>query len=171
MPRYELSTDDATALVAYLRTLGASSPVGVTDTDLHIATVISANAPAHERAAVEAVMQRYVELKNGGSRREAERAAASERHYYGRSRQRAHRKCQLKIWSLDGPESSWPEQLDALYTDSPPFAIVSGTAGSGWPVVDRFCEQYEIPCPGWKTGLLLLVFLVRRCTRRNSHSS
>lgn len=146
MPRYDLSADDAASLVAYLRTLGSSTPTGVSDTVIQIATVISASAPAHEQAAVKAVMQRYIELKNAETRHETERAAASERHQYGRSRQRAHRKWRLHVWTLDGPESSWPEQLDTLYQESSPFAIVSGTAGSGWATIDRFCEQQEIPC-------------------------
>jgi len=146
MPRYELDADDTAALVAYLHSLGASAAPGVSNTDLHIATVIADNAPQEERAAVHAVMQRYVEIKNAGSRREVERAAAADRHYYGRSRQRAHRNWTLHEWLLKGPESTWLKQLNALNAGSKPFAIVSGTAGSGLQLLQQFCENNEIPC-------------------------
>lgn len=146
MPRYDLDADDAAAIVAYLHSLGASAAPGVGKTDIRIATVIADGAPEEERAAVHAVMQRYIEIKNSGSRREAQRAAASDRHYYGRSRQRAHRDWSLHEWSLRGPESTWPQQLNAQYADSEPFAIISGTTGSGSRTLQQFCEDKEIPC-------------------------
>lgn len=166
MPRYELSAADASALITYMRSLGASAPAGVTDTDIHIATIVSADAPEHERMAVQAVIRRFVEMKNGGSRREAERAAASSRHHYGRSRQIAHRNWKLFEWSLHGPESTWPRQLEKLYAQTTPFAVVSGTTGSGSPLIDKFCEDKELPCvlplrnmpPTGKPGFYSLYF-------------
>jgi hypothetical protein len=146
MPRYQLSADDAAALLAYLHSLGAAAPVGVTATDMHIATIVAEKAPPQERAAVEAVVQRYIDLKDNESRRDSARAKAAERHFYGRSSQRAYRNWKLHVWSLRGPASSWPEQLESLYEETRPFVILSGTAGTDWPTVHRFCEQREIPC-------------------------
>ncbi|MCP5092573.1 MAG: c-type cytochrome, partial [Gammaproteobacteria bacterium] len=146
MPRYELSARDAEALTAYLRTLGANPAPGVSASELTIATVIAKGAPAAERDAVETVLQRFVELKNAQIRQESERAAASNRQYYGRSWQRAFRNWSLQVWTLTGPTSTWREQLESYQTARRPFAIVSGTAGPDWSQVHDFCEANEVPC-------------------------
>jgi mono/diheme cytochrome c family protein len=146
MPRYQLSAENAAALLAYLKTLGTSGSRGISENDLSIATVIADDGPAAEREAIERVMRRYVEQKNAQTRRESERAAAANRHLYGRSRQRAYRNWRLHEWRLSGPASTWPRQLEALYQRDQPFAIVSGTAGNDWPTVHAFCEQAELPC-------------------------
>lgn len=146
MPRYELSMADQATLVAYLRTLGAFAPEGVSSHDISIATVIATVAPEADRLAVRQVLERFVAIKNSGSRREAERANAADLHAYGLSRQRAHRQWNLQVWELTGPESTWYEQLEKYRETDAPFAIVSGAAGSGWPVIASFCESREIPC-------------------------
>ncbi|MCJ7556308.1 MAG: hypothetical protein MUP90_05270, partial [Gammaproteobacteria bacterium] len=74
------------------------------------------------------------------------RAAASNRHYYGHSMQRAYRIWQLHVLTLEGPETTWPGQLQTFFNEVSPFAMVAGAAGAGWPVIDQFCEQFEVPC-------------------------
>ena len=146
MPRYRLDAGDMRALVAFLHGLGAEATPGVTETELELATIVSAEAPRGEREAVTTVLQRFVEIKNGGTRQEAKRAAASRRHPYGEKHVRAFRKWNFSVWTLDGPASGWDAQLEARYRERPPFAVVSGTTGPDWPVVHEFCERHELPC-------------------------
>lgn len=146
MPRYQLSAEDGEALVAYLHTLGATPPGGVDETTIAIATVVADQAPENERDAVIQVMRRFVEQKNAESRRETQRAAASNRHSYGRNRQRAHRIWELKVWTLHGEASTWTEQLASYYAEKPVFAIASGSTGTDWKVVHDFCEVTELAC-------------------------
>lgn len=146
MPRYELNEGDANALAAYLHTLGASPPDGVTGEELTIATIVADNAPASEREAVTRVLQKYVELRNNESRRDSERAAASNRHFYGRNPQRAYRRWKLLVWTLSGSPATWRKQLDAYYAEQAPFILLSGSAGANWPLVHDFCESREMPC-------------------------
>jgi hypothetical protein len=146
MPLYDLTATEAKALVAYLSVLGNESSAGVSDTDIQIGMVLAPDAPAHEREAALAVANRWVEIKNAESRLESKRAAASNRHYYGRSMQRAFRIWKLHVLSLEGAQDSWPGQLRRFYSQNTPFAMVAGAAGPGWPVIDRFCEHFEIPC-------------------------
>lgn len=146
MPRYNLNERDAAALTAYLRTLGASSPPGVSGTELTIATVIARQAPVAEQNAVTSILKRFLDVKNAGTRSETKRAAASDRHYYGRTWQRAFRTWKLQVWTLEGPASTWQEQLQSYYAAQPPFAIVSGTAGPDWSQVHDFCEANAVPC-------------------------
>ncbi|MBS0387463.1 MAG: ABC transporter substrate-binding protein [Proteobacteria bacterium] len=146
MPRYRLDPRDATALLAYLHTLGEGADVGVTPTDVRLVTIVADNAPAAEREAVTRVVQRFADIKNSGTRREDERAAASRRQLYGERHIRAFRRWQLEVWTLTGPSSTWSEQLEHRYAAAPPFAVVSGAVGDDWSTVHEFCERRSLPC-------------------------
>jgi hypothetical protein len=146
MPRYRLSDADMSALVAYERVLGTEVAPGIGETEIELATIVSADAPARDREAVATVVQRFADVKNAGTRNEQRRAAASRRHLYGERHARAFRNWRVSVWTLTGPPSGWPAQLDALYAQRPPFAVISGAAGDDWPVVDEFCERKELPC-------------------------
>jgi hypothetical protein len=146
MPRYRLSKSDMSALTAYLRVLGTGTDPGVSGTELELATIVSADAPARDREAVAAVVQRFAALKNGGTRQEQRRAEASRRHLFGERHVRAFRRWNLSVWTLTGPPAGWPAQLEALYAQHPPFAVISGAAGDNWAVVHEFCERQKLPC-------------------------
>jgi hypothetical protein len=146
MPRYRLTKADMSALTAYLRTLGAGSDPGVGATELELATIIAADAPARDREAVAAVVQRFADLKNGGTRQEQRRADASRRHLFGERHVRAFRRWKLSVWTLEGPPAGWPAQLEARYAERPPFAVISGAGGDSWSVVHDFCERQALPC-------------------------
>lgn len=146
MPRYRLTPQDARALVAYLHVLGSEPDPGVGETELELVTIVSADAPVREREAVTAVVQRFAESMNSGTRQEQRRAVASRRHSHGEKHVRAFRQWNLSIWTLEGPPSGWPAQLEKLYRTRPPFAVISGATGQDWPVVHDFCETHELPC-------------------------
>ncbi|MGH8134705.1 MAG: c-type cytochrome [Steroidobacteraceae bacterium] len=146
MPRFRLTAQDLRALTAYLRTLGSQPDPGVSGTELELVTIVSANAAAREREAVIAVVRRFADIKNSGTRQEERRAAASRQHVYGEKHVRAHRQWNLSIWTLEGAAAGWPAQLEKLYRERPPFAVISGATGQDWPVVHDFCESHELPC-------------------------
>lgn len=147
MPRYRLDDGDARALHAYLRTLGGDGPEhGVTGTELEVATIVAESAPAAEREAVVAVVTRFVELKNRGTRREGERAQASRRQMYGERHARGFRRWNLSVWTLRGDPTGWAAQLESLYAARAPFVVVSGATGDHWREVHAFCERQGLPC-------------------------
>jgi hypothetical protein len=146
MPRYRLDAGDVRALVAYLRTLGAEPGPGVTDSDLEVATIVAADAPEAKRNAVLETLERFVAIKNAGTRREADRAAAAMRHQFGQSRDRAYRRWNLSVWTLTGAPSTWDAQLAARYAEKTPFAVLSGVTDHDWSIVHDFCERHELPC-------------------------
>lgn len=146
MPRYDVRAGDVRALSAYLRILGSEPAPGVSEEAIRLVTIVSDSTPPQRRAALLQVIERYVENKNAGSRRESARAAAAKRHAFGERRDRAFRRWTWMVWELRGPETRWPEQLEALYADAAPFAVLSGSTGDSWAVVSEFCEQKSLPC-------------------------
>lgn len=146
MPRYRMGERDAVALFFYLSTLGAAPDPGVSAASVRLVTIVADAAPAAERQAVVDVITRFARIKNSGTRREQERATASRRQLYGERHIRGFRTWELAVWRLHGAPDSWTAQLERLYAEGPPFVVVSGAAGSDWPVVHRFCERKELPC-------------------------
>ena len=146
MPRYALTDQDAHALIAYLRGLGSTAPPGVSGDTIELATVISDSAPPERRDAVLKVIERYVEIKNSGTRREGARAAAARRHPLGEKRDRAFRRWNLTVWQLKGPPATWDAQLRRYYAARAPFALLSGITDHDWRVVHGFCERVQMPC-------------------------
>lgn len=141
MPRYDLPADELKALIAYLRTLSAAPSPGVTQESIHFATVTTDGADA---AAMLAVLTRYFEEKNRGTRNEGRRAESGP--FYLQNVNRAYRKWVLHPWRLEGPPETWGEQLDARYRAKPVFALISGMSGGTWQPVHEFCQRHAIPC-------------------------
>jgi len=58
-----------------------------------------------------------------------------------------HRRWELHVWELTGPESTWSEQLGRRMKDQPVFAVLSGLAARSWAPVHGFCERGTRPMP------------------------
>lgn len=123
MPRYELDESSLSALATYLRGLGPMPAPGVEPDGLHLATVVTPDAPSEQGEAVIGVLRAW--------------ATAS---------QASGRPWALQIWELSGPPETWSGQLEARYREQPVFAILSGAGGAEWRPVHRFCEARRVPC-------------------------
>jgi len=143
MPRYRLSDPEMAALVAYLRSLGAEPPPGVTDTEIRFATVITDDVEPSLRDGVMAVLSTFFEEKNRLTRNEVRRSRNGP--FYRDYKYKAYRKWVLDPWVLSGPQESWQAQLEAYYEKAPVFAIVSGISGSPWQPIHDFCEKHQLP--------------------------
>jgi hypothetical protein len=146
MPRFALSDADMDSLIEYLKQLGSHPAPGVSERELHFATVITPDADPARRKAMLDVMEHYFADKNlfpiGNSR---------ELHTSGKTQQAksmfmSHRLWRLHVWDLTGPASTWGAQLDADMNREPVFALVSGLGGSNWTPVHQFCERRQLPC-------------------------
>jgi hypothetical protein len=143
MPRYAVGEEDAAALGAHLRTLSASVSPGVTDTTVHLATIVTPEVSAARRASMLDVLRAYARFKNAGTRRETERRERGP--WDMKQRYQQYRDWTLHEWELQGPPGEWRAQLEALYARDPVFAIVGGIADDDWSVVDAFCAAHKIP--------------------------
>lgn len=144
MPRYRLPGTAVDALDAYLRTLSDRNSPGVDDETLRFATVIGPDVDPVQAEAMLAVFDRYFADINRQTRNEQERW---DRGYTPESRlPTVFREWTLDVWQLEGPPSSWQEQLQEHYDESPVFALVGGLTATSWQPVDAFCESRQLPC-------------------------
>lgn len=145
MPRYRLADSDMEALLAYLKTLSTDPAPGVTDTEIHLATIVGDSVDPATRKAFLDVLETYFDQKNRESRHETDRSEHAPWHkawIMG-----SYRKWVLHVWELEGPPETWPGQLRTRYEQEPVFAVVSGIVGpASWQPVHAFCEQTGVPC-------------------------
>lgn len=143
MPRYALSGETGVALTAYLGSLAADPPAGVTADTVHLATITTPGVSAARRASMLEVLETYVRHKNANTRNETgrrERGPWDMARHVGKYRNWA-----LHEWTLQGPPDAWPAQLSDLYRAQPVFAVVSGLGVEDWTPVHEFAERVKLP--------------------------
>lgn len=144
MPRYPLSDQDMDNLIAYLEWLDVDPDPGVTDSEIHFATIITDDVDPAARKALLDVMDVFVEQKNTETRYESKRADRGPWHKDWMFK--PYRKWMIHEWAIEGPEETWNAQLQSLYEQQPVFAILNGVSGRSWAPVHAFCEAEQIPC-------------------------
>ncbi len=144
MPRYPMSDDDMGFLIDYLESLNTETAPGVTADEIHFATVVAGNIDPSARKALMDVIHAFAEQKNTETRYESKRATSGPWHKDWIFK--PYRKWEIHVWDLNGPESDWRDQLEALYEERPVFAIVNGLSPGAWQPVHDFCQDNEVPC-------------------------
>jgi mono/diheme cytochrome c family protein len=141
MPRYALGDDEIDQLHAYLDGLSATAAPGVSDHEIHFATIIAPGVEPDRRHAQLDVLQAFFRDKNGNTRKEARRRdARSEQMYL------AYRTWVLHVWELTGAPETWRDQIAAHYREQPVFAVIGGLGSGSWQPVHAFCEGTGVPC-------------------------
>jgi hypothetical protein len=141
MPRYSLDDAAMADLIDYLKGLTRGRVPGVTDSELHFATIITPDADPVQREGMLEVLEKYFEDKDAAVRAAAPRLYSSRRMMF-----RVARRWKLHVWELRGPPETWDAQLRKHLADEPVFAVISGIGGKSWAPVHHFCEQQSIPC-------------------------
>lgn len=144
MPRYPLSDAQLDTLIGYLDSLESSPAPGVTEQDIHFATVVAGAVDPGARKAFLDVFQTYFDQKNRETRHETYRAAHAPWHEAWTMK--PYRKWVLHVWELAGPPEDWDEQIEARYAAHPVFAVISGLAAGPWAPIHHFCESRQVPC-------------------------
>lgn len=141
MPRFDLNDDEIRALSEYLKTLSPTWSPGVSEQEIHLATVIAPGMAAERRQAFIDTLQALVSqisVNNIDGLRK--KIPVVERRLHSR------RKWVLDIWELSGPSQTWQQQLLARHAERPVFAVLSGLGGGEWQPVHDFCEQQKVVC-------------------------
>jgi hypothetical protein len=144
MPRYEIDDENMASLVAYIKTLSAEDAPGVTDSTLHIATIVTEGVPDEDRKAMLEVLEAFVDVKNSGTRNEVRNSQFAP--FYRELPHQAYRKWKLHVWELSGSHETWGAQLFEHYNREPVFAVVNGIAAGSWAPIHEFCVKAEVPC-------------------------
>lgn len=143
MPVYHLPDREMTALLAYLKTLSHEFSPGVTENEVHIATVVSEHVDPAAKRAMLAVMDSFFKDKNAQTRYEKKRVTHGP--FYQHYRIKAYREWVHHVWELHGPSDTWAAQLEKYYEEQPVFAMLGGLVQGPWDPVHAFCEKEEIP--------------------------
>lgn len=144
MPRYQLTDEEANALITYLKTLSRHPSPGVGKQDLHLATVIAGDVAEGDRQALLGVLRTFIGQHNRRTRNETGRARRGP--WYKDWQYRSYRNWVLHEWRITGPVGTWPAQLEKYYREQPVFVLVSGLASGPWQPIHRFCEHKAVPC-------------------------
>ena len=141
MPRYQLDSQSAEAIIAYLKTLSATVSPGIGKDHIQFATVIAPGVSQELRDAFKKTVKAYFDRNNlfllpGG------------RHHrlsydvYPRT----PRDWRMDFWELQGSPDTWPAQLDTFYRNRPAFALISGLVPGNIEPVHAVCNRQQIPC-------------------------
>jgi mono/diheme cytochrome c family protein len=144
MPRYALDDGDMQALIAYLKSLSTEPSPGVSDTDIHFATIVTDGVDPRRRKAVLDVLHAFVDDKNAQTRHETSRAARGPFHMARHNQ--AYRRWDLHVWDLSGAPDTWTAQIEALYARQPVFAVIGGVGDGSWRPIHDFCARRRVPC-------------------------
>jgi hypothetical protein len=131
-------------LIDYLKNLSFATDPGVTDQEIHFATVVSDGVPAEDRDAMLAVLEAHVRDHNAQSRWQEQRAVKGP--FFDEEMNLSWRRWVLHRWELKGDRSTWPAQLEEYSRKQPVFVLLGGVVSGDWEPVHRFCESHQIPC-------------------------
>jgi hypothetical protein len=147
MPRYAVNDADLSDLITHLRTLDHRRVPGVSDTELHFATIITPDADPVKRSGMLDVLQHFVEDRNNTQRLPASQNMMPSGNTLSVKKMfKVTRRWVLHVWELTGPASTWTAQLQNQFAAQPVFAVLSGLGGGNWDPVQTFCEEAAVPC-------------------------
>jgi mono/diheme cytochrome c family protein len=153
MPRFELGDDEVAVLAQYLTSLSSAVSPGVVDDTIRLATVVSADAPADERAAMVFALQKFVSYQNSQTQPRVQgldnRSARMSQNMLGgglnATRDVAFKKLELAVWEVQGAPDSWRAQLEEQQERRPVFALVGGLVQGPWAPVAAFADAHTLP--------------------------
>lgn len=141
MPRFDIRDEDIAQLASYLKHLSQTKAPGVSESEIHFATIITPGVDPVRTKAMLDVLETFFADKNSGTRKEGKRKA------FGREQMsRSYRTWVLHVWKLEGLPETWSAQLEDYYREQPVFAALSGIGAGNWRPVHEFCEQAGLPC-------------------------
>jgi hypothetical protein len=182
MPRYDLDAESMRLLIDYLRDLGSAAVPGVSEAELHFATIVTPDADPAAAEAMVSVLQVFFGVQNKAIAGEV-RPLKSDREFM----YRVTRRWRLHVWRLEGKPDTWRRQLESRLAAEPVFAVIAGIGARTWQPIHAFCEDKSIPCllPNvdlpvvaeqdfypfyWSRGVLLEADLVARALRAEAAS-
>lgn len=141
MPRFDMNDEEIVQLASYLKGLSRETAPGVSESEIHFATVVTPGVDPARTEAMLDVLEAFFSSKNAGTRKEGNRKSIDRERMYS-----SYRTWVLHIWKLEGLPETWSAQLEDYYRKQPVFAMLSGIGAGNWRPVHEFCEQAGLPC-------------------------
>lgn len=129
MPRFHYSAAEASDILAYLNKVTNERVVGVDDTTMRIATIVTPDVAKVEVDSLVAGLNQFIHLHNVQGQRVI----------------RDFRKLDLQVWTLTGPSTTWGSQLAAKFKAQPVALIAGGISNESWKPIYDFTEANHIP--------------------------
>ncbi len=145
MPRYHLNEADMAMLIAYLKTLSDRLPPGVSETEMHFATVITDGVRPEDVQAMLLPIETYISKKNGIASAFKRRPQSMRMAVNMMGPDLVAMKMSLSRWHLKGAPDTWRAQLEEYYKKDPVFALLGGIGNGSWEPIHRFCEDHRLP--------------------------
>jgi hypothetical protein len=148
MPRYDLPAADMAALVQHLKSLGPFRTPGVSDTEVHFATIQTPDADPVRRAAVLTVLRSFFAERNDATPTPVaqQQLQTSGRGAFAKRMLKVNRNWVLHEWILTGAPSTWRAQLAERFRREPVYAVLTSVVGPNYAPVRDFCESTPVPC-------------------------
>ncbi len=151
MPRYALSDDELDPLIDYLWALSSAPSPGVEAQRLHLATVITPDAPAEDREVMRFALEKFISFQNASTQPRTQgldnRSARMSKNMLGSGQRSelAFQALELEVWQLEGPPETWRAQLETALARQPVVALVSGLSASPWAPIAAFADAHHLP--------------------------
>jgi len=146
MPIYELNERDMAILINYLKNLSSEFSPGVSEEEIHFATVIGEGVAQDDVDAMLAPLEYYIKRKSDTSALFKNNPRLARMAVRMMGPDLAAKRFTLAKWTLQGPPDTWRAQLEDYYRREPVFAILGGIANGSWEPIQRFCEEMQLPC-------------------------
>jgi len=144
MPRYSLTAQDAANVVEYLKSLSVAPDPGVTNNQIHFATILTPGLKEDDVKAFRATMDAYFKWKNLHTKGDLSSPGFSP--LYRSEFLSTYRNWTLDYWELTGEPETWNDQLEAYYEKRPVFAVIGGLVNGPHAPIADFCDRTGTPC-------------------------
>ncbi len=142
MPRYDMGEKDLQIMLRYLHGLSSQFSPGVTEQEMHLATIVTDDVSAADREAMLAPLRTLIAIN---AQRKTQRKQQKFAKMFRMLDNAYYRDLSLTVWELKGPPETWEAQLETYYRKEPVFAIIGGISNRSWQPIHAFCEKQQIP--------------------------
>ena len=149
MPRYLLDDEDMAIMIFYLKSLSSQFSPGISETNLHLATVMTDDVSQKDRDAMFVSLLGIIGSRNQYARLKSRQSVLGKGQLVLMSDDMMNSFDQiisLSPWLLKGPPETWRSQLEEYNRKEPVFALIGGITKGEWKPIHQFSEDNHIPC-------------------------
>ena len=136
-------------MIFYLKSLSSQFSPGISETNLHLATVMTDDVSQEDRDAMFVSLLGIIGSRNQYARLKSRQSVLGKGQLVLMSDDMMNSFDQiisLSPWLLKGPPETWRSQLEEYNRKDPVFALIGGITKGEWKPIHQFSEDNHIPC-------------------------